>query len=493
MHDDTVSFLHRFATLLLLLLTLPRAYADYEVDPDYVGPSFRVQTSVLPVNFPNQPAAALAFAGRNRDGEPVLGLVRFEQGDIRYREIGLPASAVAIDVGPVNDDSDALFVLAGGVVYAVRAFADDLAEVANGSSMYRGRSLAELSSELDFARDVDGDNGADLLIPDFDVLHVIRAGESRSIELPSYRRGWDQTVAYIAPSVVAAPSLAGGTLYNVRGNELLTFAASATTARSSELGLGLSNELERETFYNGFEDIDQNDLVLREVDSMSDINGDDLPDIVTLETVSEGVFDKTTTYRVHHGRLEYDALTFDSEADTVLSSRGFQVGARIAPLDDDEQRKIMVTASVQVGVRTIIGALFSRAVTMRIEIYPPGDDGTIAPEPSTTVKARVKFDFGTGQVEFPTIAFGDIDGDGVNDLIVKERRRALNWRRGMGDGSFDTDSIDLDVTGPANGTNVVLADLTGDDRDEVVVLYGRADGDSLSGQIGVFGNFPGER
>ena len=44
--------------------------------------------------------------------------------------------------------------------------------------------------------------------------------------------------------------------------------------------------------------------------------------------------------------------------------------------------------------------------------------------------------------------------------------------------------------GPAEGTNVVLADLTGDGRDELVVLYGRADGDTLAGRVAVIRNFP---
>ena len=319
-------------------------------------------------------------------------------------------------------------------------------------------------------------------------MHVVGATARRSIALPSYRRGYDQTVTYRAPTVATAPGGAGDTFYAVRGDELLRFGPGSKTASASKLALGLSNELEQETFYNSYEDIDQTGLVLREVERFADVNGDGVPDIVTLETVSTGVFNKTTTYRVHHGKLEADQLTFDSEADTVLSSRGFQLNARIAPLDDT--RKMMVTASVQLGVRAIIGALFSRAVTMRVRVYPPANNGTIASVPSTTIKGRVRFDFGTGQVEFPTIAFGDIDGDGINDLILKERKRVLHWRRGTGDGGFDARSRSLQIFGPAEGANVVLADLTGNGRDELVVLYGRADGETLAGRVAVIRDFP---
>ena len=470
---------HRVALLLVMLASGVAA-----ASADFVTPKFRVQTAVLSLRLAGHDAISLAFAGRDEAGQPKLGLLQYHQGAMRYREVSLPNATVAIDVGPQSGEADALFVLAGGVVYRLASYDGALTKTAVATSIYRGRSYAELTSGLDFARDVDGDDVADMLIPDFDHLTLVSGDTQRVYELPSFRRGYDRTVTYRARAVTAAPTMAGGALYTVRGDELVSFDEQSTRGRTTALGLGLSSELEQETFYNGYEDIDQNDIVLREMDRFSDINGDDLPDILTLETVSEGVFDKTTTYRVHHARQVDDQLVFDAAADTVLSSRGFQIGAQIEKLDDS--RNIMVTASVQVGVRAIIGALFSRSVTMRVEIYPPELDGTIASMPSTTVKGRVKFDFGTGQVEFPTIAFGDIDGDGVNDLVLKERRRALNWRRGNSDGSFETRSEDLDVTGPADGTNVVLADINGDSRDDIVVLYGRADGDEMAGRVAAF-------
>ncbi len=477
----------KLALFMLVALSASVTYAS----PDYVEPGFRVQTNLLSLKFPDQTASSLVFAGRNEDGMPMLGVLYMESGSLRYRELDLPQSAVSIDVGPLSSETSALYVLAAGAVYALNSLQGKLVQAAETPSLYRGRSFAELTSDLDFARDINGDDVAELLIPDFDSLHVFGAAGRHHIDLPSYRRGYDETVTYRAPTVAAAPKVAGGTLYSVRGNTLLSFDPRTNSPRTSELTLGLSNELERETFYNSYEDIDQDDVVLRELDRFTDINGDDLPDIVALETVSSGVFNKTTTYRIHHGQIEDEQLVFDSEADTVASSRGYQLGARFAPLDDT--RSIMVSASVKVGVRAIIGALFTRAVTMQVEIHPPASDGTIASAASTTIKARVKFDFGNGQVEFPTIAFGDVDGDGINDLILKERKRILNWRQGTDDGGFDTRSNSLDVTGPADGTNVVLADLTGDGRDEVVVLYGRADGETLIGRVAMFRNFPGSR
>ena len=465
--------------VLAAVFLVPGAVFSQEFSPE-----FRVQTELLAVSFAGETAATVAFAGRGQDGEPMLGLLGQRDGAIRLRELDLPDGAVAIDIGAASADAERLFVLGSGAVYSLNGFDAELQKLADVTSVYRGRSYAELSSDLDFARDLDGDGVADLLVPDFDELHVVSGDDRRSIELPAYRRGYEQTVAYRAPTFAVAPGVDGGTIYSMRGNTLLGFAPAATAASARLLALGLSDELAQENFYNSYEDIDQNDVVLRELDRFTDVNNDGHPDIVTLETVSEGVFDKTTTYRIHHGVVRAGTLDFAGEADTVLSSRGFQIGAQIESLDDT--RNIMVTASVQVGVRAIIGALFSRSVTMRVEIHPPAPAGGIASEPGTVIKARVKFDFSTGQAEFPTIAFGDIDGDGVNDLVLKERNRDLRWRKGKTDGSFIARSVDLAAVGPADGTDVALVDINGDGRDEPVVLYGRADGKDLAGRLAVF-------
>lgn len=467
--------------VLFALLVASTANADADT---LFEPGFRIQTGIVEARLADSRFTVIAAAGRDANGIPMLALLRAGETGWDYRELALPERTVAIDSGRIDAQSEALFFLAAGAVWRLDSFSGEPVEHLEIESLYRGRSYAELTSGLNFARNLDDTSPAVLVIPDFDQIHLISESTRKTLDLPSYRRSYDRNVSYRTPTVTLIAD--AGDLpaaYTIRGDRLLTFPPMQSAASETPLGLGLSDELEQELFYNSYEDIDQNDIVLRELDKFVDINGDELPDIMTLETISKGVFDKTTTYRVHHGRQVDELLVFDAEAHTVLSSRGYQIGARIAPLD--EQRQIVVTASVQVGVRAIIGALFSRSVTMRIEIYPPDENGTIAEEPSDTIKSRIKFDFSSGQVEFPTIAFGDIDGDGVSDLILKRRRGMLEWRRGDSGGRFSKDAADLDVMGPTDGTNVTLVDLNGDSRDEIVVLYGRADGAERIGKIAI--------
>lgn len=451
-----------------------------------VAPGFTPHTDFVHVRFGDSAGESLAMAGRDSAGNPWLGLIRMQDGQLDYRQMPLPDDAVGIDAGPAQDGSDALYVLTRRGVSVLRSFSGSLDRLVDSGSMYRGRSFAEINSNLDFARALGADNAPALLIPDLDVMHVF-AGNDLSqlseIELPAVWRSFERAVTYRAAKVASAP----GALIAVRGDELLTFAASqagfSRSPRILTLPLGLSNEREVEAFYNGYEDLDQSEIVLREPEVLEDINGDGRPDLITLETISKGVFDKSSTYRIHLAREADHGVSFVAEPDTVLRSRGFQFGLRA--VSTGEGSSVLVSPGLRVGVRTVIGALFSRAVTLQIALFTADDSGKFDADASTVVKARIGFDFSSGQVELPTIEFGDFDGDGRKDLLLKLKGDKLVWRRNLGAGQFDDDDETLPLPAPANGTAVHTADMNGDGRDEIVARYARADGDARRGQISV--------
>ncbi len=465
----------RAAALALVLLSGIATGAETSL-------SFHPQTGFTEATMSDSAGATLALAGRREDGEPVLALLRYRDGRLEQREIPLPDNAVAIDSGPTDQAQQAVFILCTDKVLRLDQFDGNPVIIAEVPSMYRGRSFAELTNAVDFARDLDGDGVADLVVQDFDAVHVLRGPDytnRSSLALPSLRRGYDRAVTY-RPARIAAVNLDGShALVSVRGNTLLRFDQSGPGYSEQPdilpLEIGLSDEREIEAVYNGYENIDQSEIVLREPEIILDLNGDDIADLVTLETLSTGVFDKQSTYRVHFGRSDAGRLSYDAEPDTVLSSRGYQFGLRAAPIDD--KGVALVSPGVEVGLRTIIGALFTKSVTMQIAIYAPDVSGVIPGDPNTTVKTKISFDFGSGRAELPTIAFGDFDGDGRNDLLLKRKGSQVVWRRNIGDGVFESDGRELDIAGPADGTAMIAVDLDGDERDEVVARYSIADGE----------------
>lgn len=446
--------------------------------------SFHPNTGFINASLGDSAGATLALAGRDDAGRPMLALLRYRDGALQRREVALPENTVAIDAGASGDSTQSIFILCADRVLRLAAFDAAPQVVAISHGMFRGRSFAELTDGIDFARDLDGDGFAELLVQDFDVLRVFAGAdfaEAGELALPSVRRGFDSVASYRPVRLAGAIIDGARSLLSVRGNTLLRFGWDGAAYRAEPevelLALGLSDEYAIEAFYNGYENIDQSTIVLREPELLRDINGDGIPDLVTLETRSTGVFDKESTYRIHLARRADGRIRFEPEPDTVMSSQGYQFGLRAERVDGE--RVALISPGVQVGLRTIIGALFTKSVTLEIAIHAPDADGNIPVEPNTVVRTKISFDFGSGRAESPTIAFGDFDGDGRNDLLLKRRGSQVEWRRNLGNGGFEKDGRELDIAGPADGSSLVAIDLDGDQRSEVVARYAAADGEGM--------------
>ncbi|MEO0574409.1 MAG: VCBS repeat-containing protein [Pseudomonadota bacterium] len=452
--------------------------------------SFNAQTSWVTLQFDGMDGQSAAVAGRDAQGRAKLAIVHVSDAKLVITESELPQDAVAIDAGATGDDADALFVLTPSHALRIDGINTPAKRVVAASSIYKGRSYSALTGALDFARDIDGDGIAELVIPGFDALSVydgVTYAASGTPMLPSVRRSYENAVTYRpARYAIARGTRASGIqLLAMRGNDLHQFAADTNGFSAAPvvtpLALGLASERDVEVFYNGDDDIDQSNVVLREAELLKDINSDGLPDLVTLETRSSGVFDKTSTYRVHYAQSGSRGVTFNASADTTLTSNGYQFGFEVVPLS--ETRNAIVSPSAKIGLRSIISALFSKSVTLRISIHAPDSEGMIPDEPNTEVKAKIRFDFGSGQVQTPTVEFADLNGDGKNDLVLKSRANMLAWRQNLGDGRFASKDKKLDLVAPANGENVGVADFNGDGRDDLIARYSKGDGEALKGTV----------
>ena len=136
-----------------------------------------------------------------------------------------------------------------------------------------------------------------------------------------------------------------------------------------------------------------------------------------------------STYEVHFGASTPDGIVFGQEVDTLIRSDGipFEIGAR--DFDRDGQVDVMF-AVIDPGIFKIIGMLARGIVThsalLDLNLYRMGG-GSYPDKRDFThkIKAYTPGDSGKKAMHFPSLLFGDVNGDGHPDLLVQNGQKEL--------------------------------------------------------------------
>jgi hypothetical protein len=210
--------------------------------------------------------------------------------------------------------------------------------------------------------------------------------------------------------------------------------------------------------------------------AVRDLNGDGLPDLVFLKVKpGESEFNARTRILVFfaHPAPPPAGFAFGAEPDQVFDSQGFTLPF-IVDLNADG-RPDLVLVNVAVGLWTAVKAFIARSVTADVGYYLMSDARQYPRKPDATGTFSVKFSLGRASHQ-PLALFGDLNGDGLPDLLlsVDKERLGIHWGRPKG---FWADDPDETLRGqlPIRSERVRTADLNGDGRDDLILLYGRDD------------------
>ncbi len=213
--------------------------------------------------------------------------------------------------------------------------------------------------------------------------------------------------------------------------------------------------------------------------SLRDLSGDGVVDLVTLTLSGRSFVKQKSVYEIHLGVAMTDGIVFEPEASTSINPRG--KGGAMQPwgyasqlfqdFDGDGQTDIMFR-EVDVGLTGMGRALIGNSVALNLEFHR-GEDGVYPSRPTARRKIKRFAPFaGVGNVYFPTILVGDVNGDGRADLLAGHSPEILHVFPGVqGPGLFARRPVAVAVDLPADERDVVLADLNGDSKLDIVVQF----------------------
>ncbi|WP_341501194.1 VCBS repeat-containing protein [Gallaecimonas sp. GXIMD4217] len=405
----------------------------------------------------------LYLAGRDKDG-PLLQ---------RLPALGFGAETLALPEGADRFtalDGDRLLAFAGDGLYLRDRQQWRL--LGRQASLWRGVDERTLH-HWPVARE------DHLFIPDFEQLHVYRLQGRElqalgSLPVPAIMRTSNESPRYEARKLLLADVNLDGRkdLLVPWQDGLRLFLARADggfegQGRAFAPALKLTPPQRQWVRLNDGEDFES--LEIRSLETLKDLNGDGLADLVVRRLRTRSLFDQDIIFDIHFGRRTDTGLAFPVNADDQLRNSGLAFGLDMADLNGDGKSDLY-TPSTRLGVGKIVSALLTGSVDVDLHLELQHERSFVPVD--TGLEASMGVEIGKGRLHWPVFQALDLDGDGRAELAVQQGEEKLalyHWQ----DGRFKRRS-QLRLPLPING-NRVAAVKDGQGRQWLLILPGADD------------------
>jgi hypothetical protein len=488
--DRMIRFSARFIAVAITTSALPAAFAE----SDFSELKIRLEHAVheAPVSIRIDGGSGLVAIGE-RDDAWHYSVISLEDGRI-VATGEFPESAIFYDTGDIQGlGIDQLCFLSEDGVSALDLASGTISDIVEIDSIFHG-DPAQGPAYLDFVRDINDDGSEFVLAPSFSGWLVAPRQETGpdhfQLEIPPRVNVYDLGVNY-RPRQPRIGDVNGDALNDIVflvDREFISFLQLParrfdTQGRRDTIAAPLATEKQRARWARDDGQVDQSDLEIEEVELVRDFNDDDILDLLTEKSISEGVFDRRSEYHLYLGHRDGESLTYAASPDGSIASGGVQFEPIVVDVDGDGRMDI-ATPSTRLSLARVVGALFSGRMGVDLDVYRMREDGSYPADSDYQTRFKVEFDLKTGLSRYPAVAIADFDGDGLAELVLQKEQDELTLYPGVGSPKiFGKKSRTLELRLPRNGQMVKAGDLNDDGRDDLLVRYGPADGEELDHEL----------
>ena len=455
---------------------------------------------VMVVDLLSGSSKEIVTLGVDEHAERWLHVYKHDVASATYQidaSVRLPGAISRFDVSEFKDgDLQSIYFLSADSVYIYQPIEKTLRVVANVSSIFLDKQ-PEFISQGEFVFDINDDGMDELLLSDFQALHLLKANdEGRYV---SYTLNEQPNMVLDHNGMRFLPKTYYVLDANNDGLEDIVIGGEGTLHAFYQTNAGnvnqsadehpLVNDISAIAWWHKRdatgESLDQANLTYRQLEELQDVNGDGVADMVVRATQSSGVLDRVNDYEVYLGHWKNNHLAYHDKPSSVISADGTLSGFKLVDINNDNKLEVIL-AGFDIGLSQIIGALLSGSIDQDVYVFSMDSEGDYHEDASVEKEVQLSFSLTSGQTGSPVVKLADVNGDGLKDLILSSGEKRLKVYNGTSKKRmFDKRALKYKTVLPKNGNGVEVNDLNADGKDDLIFKYGLLDDKALAKTIRV--------